>query len=145
MLRWHTDSIDMNLSKLQEAMKDRKAWCAAIHGLAKSWTQLANEQQYLKLYTEVQFSCSVMSNSWQPHGLHHARLPCPSSSPSVLRFMSIELVMPFNHLVLCRPLLLLLSIFPSIRVFFNELTLCIRWPKYWSFSFTISLPMNIQS
>ena len=53
---------------------------------------------------------------------------------SLLRFMSIESVMPSNHLVLCRPLLLLPSIFTSIMVFSNELALCIRWPKYWSFS-----------
>ena len=52
--------------------------------------------------------------------------------------MSIEWVMPPNHLILCRPLLLLPSIFPSIRVFSNESALCIRWPKYWSFSFNIS-------
>ena len=57
---------------------------------------------------------------------------------SLLRFMSIELVMPSNHLILCRPLLLLPSIFPSIRVFSNESVLHIRWPKYWSFSFSIS-------
>ena len=55
--------------------------------------------------------------------------------------MSIESVMPSSHLVLCSPLLLLTSNFPSIRVFFNELTLCVRWPKYWSFSFSIS-PSN---
>ena len=55
--------------------------------------------------------------------------------------MSIVLVIPFNHLILCHPLLLLPSIFPSIRVFSNELVLCIRWPKYWSFSFGIS-PSN---
>ena len=55
--------------------------------------------------------------------------------------MSIELVMPSNHLILCRPLLLLPSIFPSIRVFSNQSALCIRWPKYWSFSFNIS-PSN---
>ena len=53
--------------------------------------------------------------------------------------MSIELVMPSKHLILCRPLLLLPSIFPSIRVFSNESALCIRWPKYWSFSFNISI------
>ena len=57
------------------------------------------------------------------------------SSP---KLMCIELVMPSSHLILCRPLLLLLSIFPSIRVFSNESALCIRWPKYWSFSFNIS-------
>ena len=62
-------------------------------------------------------------------------------SLSWLKFMPIELVMPSNHLILCHPLLLLPSIFPSIRVFSNESALCIRWPKYWSFTFTIS-PSN---
>ena len=60
---------------------------------------------------------------------------------SLLKLMSIELVMPSNHLILCHPLLLVPSIFPSIRVFSNESVLCIRWPKYWSFSFSIS-PFN---
>ena len=64
-----------------------------------------------------------------------------TNSLSLLKFMSIESVMPSNHLILCRPLLLLPSIFPSIRVFFNESVLRIRWPKYWSFSFNIS-PSN---
>ena len=59
-------------------------------------------------------------------------------SRSLLKFMSIELVMLSNHLILCLPLLLLPSVFPSLRVFFNESTLYIRWPKYWSFSFSIS-------
>ena len=60
---------------------------------------------------------------------------------SLLKLMSIETVMPCNHLILCHPLLLLPSIFPSIRVFSNESVLCIRWPKYWSFSFSIG-PSN---
>ena len=60
-------------------------------------------------------------------------------SRSLLKLMSIESVMPSNYLILCCPLLLLLSMFPNIRVFFNELTLPIRWSKYWSFSFSISL------
>ena len=60
-----------------------------------------------------------------------------TNSWSILKFMSIELVMPSNHLILCRPLLLLPSIFPSIRVFSNESALCIKWPNYWSFSFSI--------
>ena len=60
------------------------------------------------------------------------------NSQSLLKLMSIESVMPSNHLILCRPLLLLLSIFPSIGVFSNELALHIRWPEYWSFSFSIS-------
>ena len=62
---------------------------------------------------------------------------------SLLKFMSIELVLPSNHLTLCCPLLLLPSIFLSIRVFSSESTLCIRWPKYWSFSFSLSIsPSN---
>ena len=61
-----------------------------------------------------------------------------TTSQSLLKLMSIELMMPFNHLILCRPLLLLPSMFPSIRAFSNELALCIRWPKYWSFSISPS-------
>ena len=64
-----------------------------------------------------------------------------TNSQSLLKLMSIEAMMPSNHLILCYPLLLPPSIFPSIRVFSNELVLCIRWPKYWSFSFSIS-PSN---
>ena len=79
-----------------------------------------------------------MSDSLQPHGLQLTRLLYPSLSPTLLKLMSIESVMPSNHLILCHPLLLLPSIFPSIRDFSNELTLHIRWPKYWSFSFSIS-------
>ena len=66
------------------------------------------------------------------------------SSWSLPKPMSIELVMPSNHLILCCPPLLLPSIFPSIRVLSNESALCIRWPKYWSFSFISVLPMNTQ-
>ena len=88
------------------------------------------------------FSYSVMSNSLQLHGLWHVRLLCPLPiSLSLLRLMSTESVMPFNYLVLCRPLLFLPSMFSSIRVFSNESPLCIRSPKYWSFSFSIS-PSN---
>ena len=83
-----------------------------------------------------------MSDSMRPHGLQHARLPCLSSnSRSLLKLMSIELVMPSNNLILCCPLLLLPSIFPNIRGFFNESVLHIRWLKYWSFSCSIS-PSN---
>ena len=63
------------------------------------------------------------------HELQHARIPCPSPSPSLLKLMSIELTMPSNNLILCRPLLLLPSIFPSIRIFSNESALHIRWPN----------------
>ena len=64
-----------------------------------------------------------------------------TNSQNLLQLMSIEPVMSSNYLILCRPLLLPPSIFPNIRVFSNELVLCIRWPKYWSFSFSIS-PSN---
>ena len=80
-----------------------------------------------------------MSNSLQPHEPQHARPPCPSPTPRVHSdsLMSIESVMPSSHLLLCHPLLLLPTIPPSIRVFSSESTLCMRWPKYWSFSFSI--------
>ena len=80
-----------------------------------------------------------MSDSLRPHELQHARPPCPSitNSRSLLKLMSIELVMPSSHLIFCHPLLLLPRIPPSIRVFSNESTLRMRWPKYWSFSFSI--------
>ena len=91
-----------------------------------------------------QFSRSVVSNSLQPHESQHARPPCPSPTPGVLKLMCIELVMPSSHLIFCRPLLLLPPIPPSIRVFSNESTLRMRWPKYWSFSFNIS-PSNEHS
>ena len=70
-----------------------------------------------------------MSDFLQPHGLQHARPPCHHQLPSSLRLMSIDLVMPSNHLILCHPFLLLPSIFPSIRIFSNEAVLPIRWPK----------------
>ena len=67
-----------------------------------------------------------------------------TNSQSLLKLMSIESVMPSNHLILCHPLVLPPSIFPSLRVFSSESVFHIRWPKYWSFSFNISPPMNIQ-
>ena len=92
----------------------------------------------LVLLFRVQFSYSVVSDSLQPHGLQHVRPPCPSP-----KLVSIESVMSFNHLILCRPLLLPPSIFPSIRVFSNKSALCFRWPKNWSFRLNIS-PSNEQ-
>ena len=79
-----------------------------------------------------------MSNSLRPHGLQHNQASLfITSSRNLLKLMSIESVMPSNHLILCCPLLLLPSILPSIRVFSNEPILRIRWPKDWSFSFSI--------
>ena len=85
------------------------------------------------------FSHSVMSDSLWPHGLQHTRLPCPSPSPGACS-NSCPLSR-WCHPTICHPLLLLSSIFPSIRVFYNESALCIRWPKCWSFNFNIS-PSN---
>ena len=97
-------------------------------------------------YHSVQFSsvaqscptlCNPMDCSMPCFSVHH-------QSQSLLKFMSTESVMPANHPILCHPLLLLPSIFPSIRVFSSESALRIRWPKYWSFSFSIS-PSNEHS
>ena len=91
-------------------------------------------------YFLFHFSCSVVSDSSWPHGLQHTMLPCPSPAPGVCanscalsQWCHPTSVIPFSH-----PLLLPPSIFPSIRVFSNESVLCIRWSKYWSFSFSIS-------
>ena len=88
-------------------------------------------------FSSVQLSHSVMSDSVTPWTAAQASLSI-TKSWSLLKFMPIELVTPSNHLILCRPLLLLPSIFPSIRVLSDESDLRIRWPKYWSFSFNIS-------
>ena len=91
----------------------------------------------VRVSRSVLFSRWVLCDSLGPHGLQHARLPCPSPTPrSLLKLMSIQSVMPSNHLILCRPLLPP-SIFPSIRVFSSESVLRIRCPEYWSFSFGI--------
>ena len=92
----------------------------------------------------VQFSRSVVSDSLRPHELQHIRPPCPSPTPGDHSDLtSIKLVMPSSHLILCHPILLLPPISPSIRVFSNESTLRMRWPKYWSFSFSIILSKEI--
>ena len=89
----------------------------------------------------VVFICSVVSDCLQPHGLQHARLLCPSPSPRVCtNSCLLSRWWPPNHLILCHPLLLP-SIFPSIRVFSSESSVYIKWPKYWSFSFSIN-PSN---
>ena len=93
----------------------------------------------VKQFSSVAQLCPIL---YDPQGLQYTRLPCPSPTPrALLKLMSIASVMPPNHLILCCPLLLLSSIFPSITVFSNESVLPIRWPKYWNFSFSIS-PSN---
>ena len=95
------------------------------------------------IISSVQFSRSIVSDSLQPHELQHCRPPCPSPTPGVHSDSSIESVMPSSHLILGHPLLLLLPILPSIKVFSNESALRMRWPKYWSFSFSIILSKEI--
>ena len=90
----------------------------------------------MKLFS--QFSHSVVSNSVTPRITACQAFLSITNSRSSLKLTSIESMMPSSHLILCRPLLLLPPIPPSIRVFYNESPLCMRWPKYWSFSFSIS-------
>ena len=92
-------------------------------------------------FSSAQFSHSVVSDSVTPWTAACQVSLSITNSQSLLKLMSIGSVMPSNHLILCRPLLLLPSTFPSIRVFSRESVLCIRWPNYWSFSFSIS-PSN---
>ena len=97
-----------------------------------------NSQHMCFMNHLVPFSHSVMSDSLQHHESQHGQASLSIiNSWSLPRLTSIESVMPSCHLILCRPLFLLPPIPPSIRVFYNESTLCMRWPKYWSFSFNI--------
>ena len=112
-----------------------------------------NKEQKHKKFEECNITMQVFNITSSVQSLSRVRLfatPCTAahqaslsitSSRSLPKFMSIESVIPSNHLILCHSLLLLPSTFPSIRVFSNESGLCIRWPKYWSFSFNIS-PSN---
>ena len=100
-------------------------------------TNTLSSVQFSSVAQSCPTPCNPMNCSTPSFPVHH-------QLPEFLKFMSIKLVMPSSHLILCRPLLLLPPISPSIRVFSNESTLCIRWPKYWSFSFSIS-PSNEHS
>ena len=91
------------------------------------------------LFKRLLFSRSVVVTLCDPMNCSTPGFPSFTISQRLLKLMSTELVMPFNHLILCCPHLPLPSIFPSIRVFSDESSLCIMWPKYWSFSFSVSL------
>ena len=107
--------------------------------------KIVKEKYQPQICRSVQFSHSVTSISWWPHGLQHARPPYPSPTPGVYsNSCPLSQWCPSNHLILCRPLLLPPSVFLTIRVFSNESVLCIRWQKYWSFNFNIS-PSNEHS
>ena len=103
---------------------DREAWCSAVLSVSQSVQWLSHVRLFATPWTAARQASLSITNS-----------------QSLLKLMSIVSVMPSNHLTLCRPLLLLPSIFPSIRAFSIESALCIRWPKDWSFSFSIS-PSN---
>ena len=99
------------------------SFCCTTKWISYRYTYIPD----IYIWTAARQASLSITNSW--------RLP---------KLMSIESVMPSIHLILCSPLLLLPSIFPSIRIFSNESVFCIRWPKYWSFSFSSALPMSIQ-
>ena len=126
--------------------------CVCAGSVAKSCPTLCNPMDYIlsgssahgisrqEYWSYTQFSSVAKScpTLCDPIDCSLPGFPVHHQFPELLKFMSIELVMPSNHLILCRQLLLLPSILPSIRVFPNELVLHIRWPKYWNFSFSIS-------
>ena len=99
--------------------------------------------EYFCCFSSLQFSQSYLTLCDPMNAAFRVSLPI-TNSRSLLKLMSIESVKPSSHLILCRPLLLLLPIPPSIKVFSSESTLRMRWPKYWSFSFNIILPKNSQ-
>ena len=141
-MRWLdgiTDSMDKSLSELRELVIDREAWHAAVHRVTKSRTWLSNWTE-LNIVVVVPLLSHVLLFATPWAAARQASL-CLTISQSLLKLTSIELEMPSKHLVLCRPLLLLPSIFPSIRVFSNESVLRIGWPKYYGFDFSIS-PSN---
>ena len=133
--------IVKNLLAIQET---RVPWVGKIPS-RRAWQPIliflpgeSHEQRNLEGYGP---SVQSLSRVWlfvTPWTTAHQVSLSITNSQSLLKLTSIALVMPSNHLILCCPLLLMLSIFPSIRVFSNESVLCIRWPKYWSFSFSIS-------
>ena len=120
-----------------ENPKDRGAWQATAMGSKRAGHNLATKQRQRAYdFSSVAQACPM--TPWT--AARQASLSI-TNSQILLQLMSMESVMPLNHLILCCPLLLLPSIFPSIRVFSNESVLHIRWPKYWNFSFSIS-PSN---
>ena len=152
-----TDLMDLSLSEHQGLVMDREAWRAVIHGVAKSWTRVSDWTELKWETLERIWVVDSSSNSvayhipklwlllfakscptlW-PHGLQHARLPCPSLSLRVCS--NSHPLSQWCHPTIssCYPLILLPSICPNISVFSNESAFYIRWPKYWSLSFSIS-------
>ena len=140
--QWHP----LQYSCLENPM-DGGAWWAAVYRVAQSRTRLkrlssSSMYMYISVSSVQSLSCvQLFMTPWT--AACQASLSI-TNSRSLLKLMSIELVMPSNHLILCRPLLFLPSVFPSIRVFSNELVLCIRQSKYGASASASVLPMNIQ-
>ena len=124
-LRWKGRGF-IYLCKSWSFVDSNLASCPLTQSPLPHWPSL--EVIHARSLPSVQFSRSVVSDTFRPHEPQHSRPPCPSPTPGVYP----------KHLILCCPLLLLPSIFPSIRVFSDESALRIRWPKYWSFSLNIS-------
>ena len=155
---WYAASLKIKKSEQQQIKVQKKIFCIYLvlklfpilnsldfqlrmkndHFILRALFSLWNE---FFINSSVQFSCSVVSDSVTPWTAAHQASLSITNYQSLPKLMSTEAVMPSNHLILCHPLLLLPSIFPSIKDFSNESALCIRWPKYWSFSFNIS-PSN---
>ena len=119
--------------------------CSSVHGIFQTrkldWTSFSRKKVQVTQFSSVHFSHSGVWLFPSPCTTARQASMSITNSRSLLKLMSTESVMPSSHLILCRPLLLPPSMFPSIRVFSNESVLQIRWPKYWSFSFSIS-PSN---
>ena len=134
----HSDSLPLrHLGRPYFQIKSHSEVLGAKKSNRNLWAERSLPSVVVRLLSCVQlFLISLIA-------AHQASLPF-TISQSLIRFRSIELVIVSNHHILCHPLLLLPSIFSSIRVFSNELALTIRWPKYWNFSFSIS-PSNVYS
>ena len=132
---WHKVSGDWNVLQLNGS-----DGCTTVYLLKKLHCTLVMDIISSSQFNSVQLLSRVRLFVTPWIAAHQASLSI-TNSQSLLKLMSIELVMPFNHLILCRPLLLLPLVLPSIRVFSNESTRLMSWPKYWSFSLSIS-PSN---
>ena len=137
MLKWYDLHTDIKVSKILLNSLISKRIIKVIKPIQRAFVELDIYRQLFVVIVALQSLSHVwlFVTSW---AAACQASPSITNSWSLLKFMPIELVMPSNHLILCYPLLLLPSIFPSIRVFSSDSVLCISWSKYWSFSFSIS-------